>query len=139
MLHCDTKKPNKALEPTRPLVTGRAAARPAPSGRVAHLTLAKKMAFDEKLASSVRTQIGRKSGVAEKRMFGGVAFLSHGNMAVGIHREELVVRIAPELMATALREEGVRPFDITGRPMKGWLLVGGEAVARPESVAAWIS
>ena len=57
-------------------------------------------------------------------MLGGLAFLLHGNMSCGIHGNELIVRIDPETAESALAEPGTRIFDITGRPMKGWLLVG---------------
>jgi len=82
------------------------------------------MAFDEQLATSVRNELARRPGLVEKKMFGGVAFLVNGNMSVGIHGKELIVRIAPDATEAALKEPGVRIFDITGRPMKGWLLAG---------------
>jgi TfoX/Sxy family transcriptional regulator of competence genes len=96
------------------------------------------MPFDEQLASSVRKQIGRKSGLVEKKMFGGLAFLINGNMSVGVHGNELIVRIAPESTDAALKEPGTRIFDITGRPMKGWLLVGGPTLADPSSLSKWV-
>src|SRR5215813_1847079 len=96
------------------------------------------MAFDEKLADRVRKLLGSQDGLAEKRMFGGLAFLVNGNMSVGIHGDELIVRVPPETTDAALRDPGVRLFDITGRPMKGWLLVGGDAIKKPASLAKWI-
>src|SRR5262245_28479702 len=94
------------------------------------------MAYDEPLASAVRKEIGRKAGLVEKRMFGGIAFLINGNMSVGVHKNELIVRVAPETTADALREPGARIFDITGRPMKGWLLIGAEGTKR--SLGSWV-
>jgi TfoX/Sxy family transcriptional regulator of competence genes len=96
------------------------------------------MAFDEKLAANVRKQIGRRAGLIEKKMFGGLAFLINGNMSVGIHGDDLIVRVAPESTDAALKEPGARPFDITGRPMKGWLLVGGAGTGDPKSLGKWI-
>ncbi len=96
------------------------------------------MAFDEQLANRVRKQLSRQAGLTEKKMFGGLAFLINGNMSVGVHGNELVVRIAPEATDAALREPGARLFDITGRPMKGWLLVGSAGVKEPESLARWV-
>jgi TfoX/Sxy family transcriptional regulator of competence genes len=97
------------------------------------------MAFDEKLANTVRNQLGQKAGLVEKKkMFGGLAFLINGNMSVGIHGNELIVRIAPESMDAALKEPGARTFDLTGRPMKGWLLVGGAGVSNPASLGKWV-
>jgi len=96
------------------------------------------MAFDEQLASSVRKLIGRKAGLVEKKMFGGLAFLIYGNMSVGVHGSELIVRIAPESTEAALEEPGARLFDITGRPMKGWLLVGGAGLSDASLLAKWV-
>lgn len=96
------------------------------------------MALDEQLASRVRTQLGSQAGLAEKKMFGGLAFLINGNMSVGIHGNELIVRIDPATTDATLQEPGARPFDITGRPMKGWLLIGGPGIKTPESLAKWV-
>jgi hypothetical protein len=96
------------------------------------------MAYDEGLATRVRDVIGPVREIAEKRMFGGLAFLLNGNMACGVHRDELIVRIAPDETDAALREPGVRLFDITGRPMKGWILVGEEGVAQDADLKAWV-
>jgi hypothetical protein len=71
-------------------------------------------------------------------MFGGLAFLIHGHMSVGVHGEELIVRIAPDETHAALEEPGARLFDITGRPMKGWLLVGREGIEKPQALAKWV-
>jgi hypothetical protein len=86
------------------------------------------MAYDEALADRIRDRLREAVGVAEKKMFGGLAFLTHGNMTVGVHGDDLIVRIDPDGTEAALAEPGVRPFDITGRPMRGWILVAGEAL-----------
>lgn len=86
------------------------------------------MAFDDDLANRVRPMISGQSGVTEKKMFGGLAFLVQGNMSVGIHGSELIVRVEPSETQEALQQPGVRIFDITGRPMKGWLLVSSDAL-----------
>ena len=96
------------------------------------------MAFDEKLANRVRKQLGHQAGLTEKKMFGGLAFLIHGNMSVGIHGNELVVRIPPAETDAALQEPGARLFDITGRPMKGWLLVGSAGIQEPKALTKWV-
>jgi TfoX/Sxy family transcriptional regulator of competence genes len=97
------------------------------------------MAFDEALASRVRSLIGTSPKVVEKRMFGGLAFLVRGNMSVGIHGSELIVRIDPDHTEAALREPGVRIFDITGRPMKGWLLVAAGSLGDKRSLSKWVN
>jgi hypothetical protein len=84
------------------------------------------VAYDEVLADRLRERLRDRTGVAEKKMFGGLAFLTHGNMTVGVHGDDLIARISPEATDAALAQPGVRPFDITGRPMRGWVLVAGE-------------
>jgi TfoX/Sxy family transcriptional regulator of competence genes len=96
------------------------------------------MAYDEHLASEVRTQLRGQAGLIDKKMFGGLAFLINGNMSVGVHGDELIVRVAPDSTEAALKEPGARIFDLTGRPMKGWLLIGAPATKNPKSLAIWI-
>jgi TfoX/Sxy family transcriptional regulator of competence genes len=86
------------------------------------------MAYDDALAERIRDRLRDSAGVAEKKMFGGLAFLTHGNMTVGVHGDDLIVRLDPAGTDEALAQPGVRPFDITGRPMRGWILVAGEAL-----------
>ena len=69
------------------------------------------------------TALARKRNIEEKKMFGGVGFLLHGNMLVGVWKDSLIVRLGPDSYDDALLEPHVREFDITGRPMKGWVLV----------------
>jgi TfoX/Sxy family transcriptional regulator of competence genes len=97
------------------------------------------MAFDEALAGRVREMVGASAGVVEKRMFGGVAFLVHGNISVGVHGDELIVRLEPTETDQALREPGARIFDITGRPMQGWLLVASSALESKAALRKWVS
>ena len=96
------------------------------------------MAFDEKLAERVRRQVGKRNGLSEKKMFGGLAFLVHGNMSCGIHGNELIVRIDPQTTESALAEPGTRIFDITGRPMNGWLLVGAAGLKDEAALGKWV-
>jgi hypothetical protein len=96
------------------------------------------MAFDEGLATRLRELLGDEAGVTEKNMFGGLAMLLAGNMAVGVHGEELIVRTDPHEQEALLRETGVRPFDITGLPMKGWLLVAPVAVVEDDDLRKWV-
>lgn len=86
------------------------------------------MAYDEKLAARLRRAIAGRKGFVEKKMFGGLGFLLNGNMCLGVWKGTLIVRIDPEEYILALGEPGVRPFDITGRPMRGWLMVLPEAL-----------
>lgn len=96
------------------------------------------MAYDEGLAERIRDQLGADPEISERRMFGGLAFLCRGNMAVGVTGDDLMVRVGPDATDAALARPGARIFDMTGRPMRGWVVVDGTAVAEDESLAAWV-
>lgn len=96
------------------------------------------MAFDEALAERVREALTGRARVGERKMFGGIAFMVGGNMAVGILGDDLMVRLDPEDAERALAEPHVRPMDFTGRPMKNMVFVGPEGTASDESLAAWV-
>jgi TfoX/Sxy family transcriptional regulator of competence genes len=96
------------------------------------------MAYDESIAAKVRTLIADEAGLTEKKMFGGIAFMIGGNMACGVNKEDLIVRIDPGEHQAALTEAGVRPFDFTARPMKGWLSVGPDGYADDRDLVRWV-
>jgi hypothetical protein len=97
------------------------------------------MAFDERLAERIRRSLGRRKGFAEKKMFGAVGFLLNGNMCVGLHGAELIVRLAPEDTDRALKQANTRRFDLTGRPMKGWILVKPAGLKTDAQLGKWIA
>src|SRR4029453_10301123 len=96
------------------------------------------MAYDEALAGRVRELISARAGVREGKMFGGIAFMVGGTMAVGVTGDELMVRLDPGASEKALTEEGVRVFDMTRRPVKGWILVSAERAEGEEGRAEWV-
>lgn len=96
------------------------------------------MAFDEKLANRVRSQLGPRRGLTEKKMFGGLAFLLNGNMCCGVRGDELIVRIAPERTDEALSQRHTRIFDLSGRPMNGWILVQPPGLKTKAALAKWV-
>ena len=96
------------------------------------------MAFDEALAARIRGILGVSDEVAEKRMFGGIAFLVNGNMCCGVHDDELILRLDPGQGEQALEEPHVRRFDMTGRPMKGWVLIGPAGTAADDDLRSWV-
>jgi hypothetical protein len=97
------------------------------------------MAYDEDLAGRVREQLSDQDGVSEKRMFGGLAFILDGNMAVGLSGgRELMVRVGPDGTEQALAEPHTRLFDMTGRPMPGWILVAPEGIATKRALSGWV-
>ena len=95
------------------------------------------MAYDEELADRVRNVLGPRAPV-EKNMFGGLAFLLDGNMAVGVLGEDLVARVGPDAEQESLAQPGARPMDFTGRPMKGWIFVESDAIAEDDQLGSWI-
>jgi TfoX/Sxy family transcriptional regulator of competence genes len=96
------------------------------------------MAYDEQLAERVRDVLASRADVSERKMFGGIAFMVGGNMAVGVAGDELMVRLDPADAERALAEDGVRVMDMTGRPMKGWILVSPERTADQAGLAEWV-
>ena len=96
------------------------------------------MAFDEGLADRIRTALGRRKGLAEKKMFGGIGFLMNGNMCCGVHKAEMIVRIAPEETDSVLKQAHTRRFDLTGRPMKGWILVEPAGLKSDAGLKKWV-
>jgi TfoX/Sxy family transcriptional regulator of competence genes len=96
------------------------------------------MAFSEALSARIRQRLARRKNIDEKKMFGGVGFLLHGNLLVGVWKESLIVRLDPAEGREALKEPHVREFDITGRPMKGWVLVDPEGLEVDERLTNWI-
>jgi len=97
------------------------------------------MAYDEDLAERVRDLIGGRKGVIEKRMFGGLAMLVHGNMAVVIRgKGGLMLRVDPDDQDVLLDEPGVDEAVMRGRPMRGWIIVGAAAVGTAAKLRNWV-
>jgi len=96
------------------------------------------MAFDGPLAARIREALAPKKGVEEKRLFGCACFLLGGNVLVGVWKHSLIARVGLNGYGDALLEPHVREFDITGRPMKGWVQVGPQGVEGDEQLADWI-
>ena len=96
------------------------------------------MAYSESLATRIRDVVGKRRGMSEKKMFGGVGFLLHGNMLVGVWKHSLIARLGPEQAALALNETEVSEFDITGKPMKGWVMVEPDGIETDEQLRKWI-
>ena len=96
------------------------------------------MPFSEALAGRIRHALERKKAVEEKTLFGCACFLLGGNVLVGVWKDSLIVRVGPVGYEEALLEPHVREFDITGRPMKGWVVVGPEGVEDDDQLRVWI-
>ena len=96
------------------------------------------MAYDEGLAFRIRELLDGRPDLIEKKMFGGLAFMVQGNLCCGVYKDDLIVRVGPEQDMRAVARPHARPFDITGRPMKGWLLVAPEGVENDADLEQWV-
>jgi TfoX/Sxy family transcriptional regulator of competence genes len=98
------------------------------------------MAYDEELANRIRELVLMEDGIAEKRMFGGLAFLINGNMSVSASGQGgLLVRVDPDETDALLSEKHARPFEMRGRGMQGWLRVEPDGVQSKRELERWVS
>jgi TfoX/Sxy family transcriptional regulator of competence genes len=96
------------------------------------------MAFDEALTDRIRDVLAARPEMSERKMFGGIAFMLAGNMAVGVIGEDLMVRLDPADAEKALGEPHTRPMDFTGKPMKNMVYVDPQGTASDEDLAGWV-
>ena len=97
------------------------------------------MAYDEDLANRIRELVAAEAAISEQRMFGGLAFLVNGNMSVAVSGQGgLMVRVDPEATDALLAKPHVRPFEMRGRQMRGWLRVDAEGVRTKRQLAPWV-
>ena len=96
------------------------------------------MAYDHGLAHRIRERLDDNPGVTDKEMFGGIAFFLDGNMACGVTGDKLMVRVGPERYETALAQPNVNPFDMTGRPMRGWVTIDPVGYESDASLYEWV-
>jgi len=97
------------------------------------------MAYDEDLANRVRALVGGESGLDEKRMFGGLAMMLNGNMAVVIRgKGGLMVRVDPATSEQLLKEPGTQPMEMRGRSMAGWITVEAAACTQAADLKRWV-
>jgi len=96
------------------------------------------MAYNEDLAQRVREEMSALPSYVEKKMFGGVGFMLQGNMACGVNGTDLIVRVGPERYESALAEPHTKLFDMTGRPMKVWVVVLAEGYEANGDLKAWV-
>ena len=96
------------------------------------------MAYDDGLAQRMREALAVIPDIDEKKMFGGIGFLLNGNMACGVNKDDLIVRVGPEAYEAALAEPHTKVFDMTGRPMKGWVVVRPAGYESDEGLKGWV-
>jgi TfoX/Sxy family transcriptional regulator of competence genes len=96
------------------------------------------VAYDDDLARRVRDYTGGDPAVSERKMFGGIAFMTGGNMFCGVLGEDLMVRTGPDAYEDALARPHARPMEFTGRPMKGMVFVARAGYERWEDLERWV-
>ena len=96
------------------------------------------MSYDQGLAERIRARIGDHPARSEREMFGGLAFMIGGNMAVGVNGDELMVRVGRSAHDEAVAKPGARTMDFTSRPMRGWISVDARGFREDEALDAWV-
>jgi TfoX/Sxy family transcriptional regulator of competence genes len=96
------------------------------------------MAYDEKLAERISTILKETTSFVERKMFGGIGYLIKGNMACGVYKDDLIVRLSRIDYDQALLKPHVSLFDITGRPMKNWITVKPKGVESDKELRRWV-
>src|SRR5688572_25687428 len=97
------------------------------------------MPYDEILAERVRTLVQHRDGYSERKMFGGLCFMLHGNMFAGVVRDDLMLRVGKDAFDEALTRAGANSMDFTGRPMVGMVFVEPQGRTSKEALQAWLN
>ena len=97
------------------------------------------MPYDEGLEARIKKLVSKWKNTDAKKMFGGICHLSHGNMFCGVYKDFLILRLGKEKAQKALELPFVKPFDITGRAMKGWVMVAQEGFTTDDELEAWLN
>jgi hypothetical protein len=96
------------------------------------------MSYSRSLADRIRQAFTGRRGITERKMFGGLVFFLNDKICVGIWHQSLIARLGVEQAALALKQPHVGPFDVTGRPMKGWIMVEPDGLESAAQLEAWI-
>ena len=96
------------------------------------------MAYNQELAHRVWSLLSHTAGTEEKKMFGGVGYLLRGNMVCGVHGDYLIVRLSASEGQSALAQPHVGVFDLTGRPMKGWITIAPAGLESDVELKGWV-
>ena len=96
------------------------------------------MSYDEGLAERVREILEEEPGFAEKKMFGGICFLLFGNMVCGVVKDDVIIRVGAEKYEEAMKLPHTRKFDVTGRTLRGWVMILARGLDSDEELAEWV-
>jgi TfoX/Sxy family transcriptional regulator of competence genes len=97
------------------------------------------MPYNPQIAQRIQAIVSSWEHTEEKKMFGGICHLLNGNMICGVYKDFLILRLGEEAARRALTQPAVKTFDITGKPMKGWVMVAAEGFADDACLAAWLT
>ena len=97
------------------------------------------MPYSKLIEEKIETIVGGWKKIEKKKMFGGICYLLNGNMCFGIYKEYLIVRTGTEVAEKKLKERDVKPFDITGKALKGWVMVGEQGWRMQEELKNWLN
>ena len=97
------------------------------------------MAYNEEIEGRIKKVVSNWDHTDAKKMFGGICHLLHGNMFCGVYKDFLILRLGEEKAKKALDAPFVKPFDITGRAMKGWVMVAQEGFTTDDQLEAWLN
>ncbi len=97
------------------------------------------MPYDEGLDTRIKKVVARWHGTSHKKMFGGVCHLINGNMFCGVYKEFLILRLGEDAAVDALDQKHVRVFDITGKPMRGWVMVDKKGFKSDDALKNWLA
>ena len=97
------------------------------------------MAYNEAIEARIKNVVSSWENTDSKKMFGGICHLLNGNMFCGVYKDFLILRLGEENAERALRLSFVKPFDITGRPMKGWVMVEEDGFNKEEELETWLN
>ena len=96
------------------------------------------MPYNEDIDDRIRKVVGRWKNTDARKMFGGVCHLLNGNMVFGVYKDFLILRLGENAANEALKQPYARPFDITGKAMKGWVMLDGAGFKTDEKLKSWL-
>ncbi|MGD8646247.1 MAG: TfoX/Sxy family protein [Desulfobacterales bacterium] len=96
------------------------------------------MAYNEEFETRIRKVVSGWQNTEDKKMFGGICHLQYGNMFCGVYKDYLILRLGPDKAGDMMKRPHVRPFDITGRPMNGWVMVTEDGFKRDKELKNWL-
>ncbi|MDY6881569.1 MAG: TfoX/Sxy family protein [Thermodesulfobacteriota bacterium] len=96
------------------------------------------MPFDEAIENRIKKIVSKLKNCEARKMFGGLCYLLDGHMFCGVYKDYLILRMGEPTSKETLKSSFARPFDITGRPMKGWVMLGKEGFKSEDELKDWL-